>query len=371
MLESKTCNTCGISKKLEDFVKSKDSKDGYRNLCKECNRKRQLNRRSSISYEEAIKKGLKKVCSRCNTLKPISEFNRNKRGKYGSTSHCKLCEKERQKTAKSTISYEEAVKLELTKICRLCKNEKPVQDFYRDSKSKFGVINVCKKCDSLQKSKGESLISYEEAVNLKLSKVCSNCKKEKSIQEFHKAKRGKFGVGSWCKECRAIYKRKHYLENEERLIQEKKEYYYANRELLNYKKKIYRMNNKEKLRDIHRRYRQNNKEVGRRNCNARRARIKKLISDFTVEEWLNALEYFDNKCAYCRCEGSENESLQQEHVIPVSKGGDYTKNNIIPACKSCNSSKGGNDMSVWFKKQSFYNESNYQNIISYLEMMNK
>ena len=34
------------------------------------------------------------------------------------------------------------------------------------------------------------------------SKVCSNCKKELTIDNFHKDRKGKFGVKEKCKECR-------------------------------------------------------------------------------------------------------------------------------------------------------------------------
>lgn len=36
----KTCNICNDNKDIELFDKRKDSKDGYRNCCKECDRKR-------------------------------------------------------------------------------------------------------------------------------------------------------------------------------------------------------------------------------------------------------------------------------------------------------------------------------------------
>lgn len=66
-------------------------------------------------------------------------------------------------------------------------------------------------------------------------------------------------------------------------------------------------------------------------------RVAHLPRDLTYSEWQETLAYFDHRCAYCR----RRRKLQQEHVIPVSQGGGYTKANIIPACASCNYKKGG------------------------------
>lgn len=66
----------------------------------------------------------------------------------------------------------------------------------------------------------------------------------------------------------------------------------------------------------------------------RQARIENLPHDFTEEDWAEALELFDGVCAYCG-----DEWKCQEHFIPVTLGGGYEIGNIVPACKSCNSSK--------------------------------
>jgi 5-methylcytosine-specific restriction endonuclease McrA len=46
-----------------------------------------------------------------------------------------------------------------------------------------------------------------------------------------------------------------------------------------------------------------------------------------------------------------NTVLHQEHHIPVAKGGGYTPNNILPACQSCNLSKGSRDPVEWLVNQ--------------------
>jgi len=55
--------------------------------------------------------------------------------------------------------------------------------------------------------------------------------------------------------------------------------------------------------------------------------------DLTLEQWLETLEYFDHKCAYC---GGEYEVI--EHYLPVSKVG-TTVSNCVPACLHCNNMK--------------------------------
>lgn len=62
-----------------------------------------------------------------------------------------------------------------------------------------------------------------------------------------------------------------------------------------------------------------------------------LESSLTVDEWFRRIWEFENKCAYCRNDGIP---LQIEHMIPSSKGGGTCLENVVPACESCNKSKG-------------------------------
>ena len=65
----------------------------------------------------------------------------------------------------------------------------------------------------------------------------------------------------------------------------------------------------------------------------RRDREGALPATLTTKQWQEILEEYDYKCAYCGCGGVE---LHQEHKTPVSRGGGYTKGNIVPACPTCN-----------------------------------
>lgn len=86
----------------------------------------------------------------------------------------------------------------------------------------------------------------------------------------------------------------------------------------------------------------------------------------TDAEWKNAVQHFNNECAYC----GKKEKLTFEHVVPFSKGGSFGKENIIPACTACNSSKNDMDYDHWYRDQSFYDETKEQRIMTYLGKMN-
>jgi 5-methylcytosine-specific restriction endonuclease McrA len=57
----------------------------------------------------------------------------------------------------------------------------------------------------------------------------------------------------------------------------------------------------------------------------------------TSAEWLAILAQHDGHCAYC---GKKTERLTLDHVIPLSKGGKHSKDNVMPACLHCNVTKG-------------------------------
>lgn len=88
------------------------------------------------------------------------------------------------------------------------------------------------------------------------------------------------------------------------------------------------------------------------------------INDFTGDQWKNCLIHFDNKCAYC---DKEHKGMNMEHVVPISKGGNNTKSNIVPACKSCNSRKNTKEVYEWYRNDISYDEQREQKIIEYLK----
>ena len=52
-------------------------------------------------------------------------------------------------------------------------------------------------------------------------------------------------------------------------------------------------------------------------------------------EWDAVVAFYGGLCAYCET----TPWVDMDHVVPTSKGGTHSIDNVVPACKSCNSSK--------------------------------
>lgn len=114
-------------------------------------------------------------------------------------------------------------------------------------------------------------------------------------------------------------------------------------------KPTYESSCKDCIREYKRLYqiRYNKTKKGNANLRTKSARRNRHNStgDLTAIQWQNILEIFDFKCAYC----GSTEKLSMEHIVPVAKGGAFTKSNIIVACQHCNSSRGSKDLDEWLK----------------------
>ena len=70
----------------------------------------------------------------------------------------------------------------------------------------------------------------------------------------------------------------------------------------------------------------------------RKRLIKGAIRD-DYSLWIKSIrQSYTFACSYCG-NTYEIEKLTMDHVIPLSKGGSDTKDNLVPACRSCNSKK--------------------------------
>ena len=75
--------------------------------------------------------------------------------------------------------------------------------------------------------------------------------------------------------------------------------------------------------------------------------MDRVEHDLTAPQW-DALQQAWGGCAYC---GASDVALQRDCVRALSRGGRYTLANIVPACRSCNTSKCNDEVTGWLRRK--------------------
>jgi 5-methylcytosine-specific restriction endonuclease McrA len=76
--------------------------------------------------------------------------------------------------------------------------------------------------------------------------------------------------------------------------------------------------------------------------------MDRVEHDLTDEQWALLQSLWDG-CAYCGTQPSE--TMQRDCVQALSRGGRYTLDNIVPACRSCNASKSNGEVTTWMRRK--------------------
>lgn len=87
--------------------------------------------------------------------------------------------------------------------------------------------------------------------------------------------------------------------------------------------------------------------------------------NYTHQQWKETVIFFGGECAYCGRTMHKGERLTRDHLEPVSDGGLTTQDNIVPACHSCNSSKGASEWREWYMKQPFFSQERMNRIFKW------
>lgn len=182
-----------------------------------------------------------------------------------------------------------------------------------------------------------------------MSKKCTKCGETKDLGDFGKNRTKSDGLQVYCKACRnkhrrtdkgrnSAYNRSHYRDNREKYISNATSYYENNKDSGRYKDstRLHYKNNKAKYAASQKAYRENNKDKVNASRQKRRAMVANAAGSFTPLDWRSRLDYYGGKCVYC----GSTENIEIEHRIPLSRGGTNFPANLVPACKSCNCSKG-------------------------------
>lgn len=120
---------------------------------------------------------------------------------------------------------------------------------------------------------------------------------------------------------------------------------------------------REIARESYKKYYRNHKDACLIYSQKREAKKKNLSATLTLEQWENTKNFFDNRCCYCGVETN----LVQEHFIPVSKNGVYSEENIVPSCRSCNSSKRDKFFKDWYNTYMYYDKGREEKIQKFIK----
>ena len=75
--------------------------------------------------------------------------------------------------------------------------------------------------------------------------------------------------------------------------------------------------------------------------------MARVEHDLTDEQWHALMDAWGG-CAYC---GGTGPALQKDCVLAISRGGRYTIENVVPACRSCNASKCNDEVTGWMRRK--------------------
>ena len=164
------------------------------------------------------------------------------------------------------------------------------------------------------------------------TKICRTCKKERTVEDFYKLKDALDGRYSdykvcYCRET-GIYSRLHSKE----VKAYHKIYDMTHKEEDRLYRKLHSKEIRKRTDDWLCNHPDKDKIYG-----AKRSALKRNApGHFTSQEWIDLCDKYGNICLCCR----KKKKLTVDHIVPLSKGGSNYILNIQPLCKHCNCVKG-------------------------------
>lgn len=278
-----------------------------------------------------------KTCSKCHQEKPIEAFHRANNQSSGYRSACKEClKKQRPKRPPRPL-----IQLSMLKICNVCAIEKSISDFEK------GVAK-CKVCRNEQRYKR---VKWQvESGDIPTTRICRICQQEKPIEQFYKSRLAPNGYSRECKACNDTRKRAWVTAHPEKVRMQKmrnydpeekrqynQTYYQINRDPMNDYSHHYYEQNRAKLREKGKEWQQANL-LKCKEYNDRRRAIKRQA---TVEKvsYERILERDQGWCYICEKPIRDGQKINFDHVIPLERGGAHNEQNIKLTHATCNNRK--------------------------------
>lgn len=167
-----------------------------------------------------------------------------------------------------------------------------------------------------------------------MTKICSSCKTEKTLDNFSKDKNRKDGIYTQCKTCVSEYWKHYYKENHERRL--------TNQRKASYK---WRHAHPEAKAADAKRWNEKNRKRKAHYASTRRAQ-KESNGIYEIRD-SELKKLYASPCFYC----GKYAKIDADHVIPISRGGQHSIGNLVPSCRSCNTSKNNKTIMEWRKSR--------------------
>jgi 5-methylcytosine-specific restriction endonuclease McrA/rubredoxin len=196
------------------------------------------------------------------------------------------------------------------KQCSKCKEIKPKAEFHKNSMGKDGLESQCRACRAVyDRERAErNKAKNAERPEVPEFKRCPKCGVTKPGDEFSRNSTNADGLKSQCKSCVADYGAEYNATNK------------LNRAVKDGYRKAVALGNHAELFD----------------------------GDDLEAHWAEN-DISSDHCHYCQVHfGALAQAEKQiDHVEALSNGGPHTIENIVPCCKSCNSSKHARELVDW------------------------
>lgn len=252
-----------------------------------------------------------KICIRCHIEQPLNRFAKDPRYQDGYKSACKNCHNANRN---KVLADQKPSFFPKRKTCTNCLIEKPVNEFYKNRRSKDGYPSWCKTCkdasDDKYHRRPERTTPRRKYINTRLTlftKWCYGCETEKSLDEFQADESKKNGTHTQCKECRANASHISWAKNTEKHAVKNKEW---------------RTQNPLKISELSRR---------------RAARI--AHASVGTVSYKRILDRDGMWCYICEKTIEPHHKVHFDHVIPLAHGGAHSEDNIKPTHDLCNCRK--------------------------------
>lgn len=170
-------------------------------------------------------------------------------------------------------------------------------------------------------------------------KVCTKCGTWRLFAEFGPHKGTRDGKRSQCRKCDSAASARYNksVTKEQKQVWNKTQYERHREKLVAKSKAVYAAD-PERAKARITEWKRRNPEHARALRHAHKAKIRNTNGTYKAAHWKAMCAWFGNRCLACHVVAP----LVVDHVIPLSRGGTNTIDNLQPLCATCNHRKYAN-----------------------------